>query len=79
MQRPFLSQSPYRVGSGPLGPPFSLVSGFTSSGNPVKEEIKYYSILCHINCIDLKYIELVILSCVTCVYPFDRYPLTFYV
>ena len=30
---PFLSQSPYLVGSGPLGPPFSPVTGFTSSGN----------------------------------------------
>lgn len=24
MQRPFFSQSPYRVGSGPLGPPISI-------------------------------------------------------
>lgn len=33
MQRPFRSQSPNRVGSGPRGPPFSLVTGLTSSGN----------------------------------------------
>lgn len=33
MQRPFRSQSPYRVGSGPRGPPFSLVTGLTSPGN----------------------------------------------
>lgn len=31
--RPFLSQSPYRVGSGPRGPPISPVTGFLSSGN----------------------------------------------
>lgn len=31
--RPFLSQSPYLVGSRPRGPPFSPVSGFTSLGN----------------------------------------------
>jgi len=31
--RPFLSQSPYRVGSGPRGPPISPVTGFVSLGN----------------------------------------------
>jgi len=30
--RPFLSQSPYLVGSGPLGPPISPVFGFTPPG-----------------------------------------------
>ena len=30
---PFLSQSPYLVGSGPLGPSISPVSGFVSLGN----------------------------------------------
>lgn len=33
MQRPFLSQSPKRVGSGPLGPPLSFVVGLIPSGN----------------------------------------------
>ena len=30
---PFLSQSPYLVGSGPFGPPFSLVWGLTPPGH----------------------------------------------
>ena len=30
---PFLSQSPYLVGSGPFGPPTSPVAGLTPSGN----------------------------------------------
>lgn len=33
IQRPFLSQSPNRVGSGPLGPPLSFVVGLIPSGN----------------------------------------------
>lgn len=31
MQRPFFSQSPYRVGSGPLGPPISFKLVFLAS------------------------------------------------
>ena len=33
MHLPFRSQSPYRVGSGPLGPSISPVLGFISLGN----------------------------------------------
>lgn len=32
LTRPFLSQSPYLVGSGPVGPPISPLAGFVPSG-----------------------------------------------